>query len=172
MSKNLITVRDARRSDANEIAKLHKRAFGGDSEAVLVGRLHDSVSPLVSLVAESDGNVCGHILFSPVTLDPPAELIMMGLAPMAVRPEQQRQGIGSRLVGEGLVRCRELGTDAVVVLGHTQYYPRFGFSPAIGAGISCKYDTDGDAFMLLELTHGCLQTVSGTVLYHDCFDEL
>lgn len=133
-------------------------------------RLRLEADPVVSVVAVEDATVLGHILFSPVTLDTAGSALVMGLAPMAVRPDRQRQGIGSELVRYGLERCRELGAVAVVVLGHPEYYPRFGFKPASGFGVRSEYDVPDDAFMLLELEAG---TVSpGVVRYHCAFDTL
>ena len=133
-------------------------------------RLRLEADPVVSLVAVEDATVLAHILFSPVTLDTADSALVMGLAPMAVRPDRQRQGIGSELVRYGLERCRELGAVAVVVLGHAEYYPRFGFKPASGFGVRSEYDVPDDAFMLLEFEAG---TVSpGVVRYHGAFDTL
>jgi putative acetyltransferase len=96
----------------------------------------------------------------------------MGLAPMAVLPARQRQGIGSALVRDGLGRCRELGYEAVVVLGHPGYYPRFGFVPASRFGIGCEYDVPAEVFMALELVPGALRGKPGTIRYHPAFAEL
>jgi predicted acetyltransferase len=90
-------------------------------------------------------------------------LRIMGLAPVAVLPERQRQGVGSALVRAGLEQCRQLG--AVVVLGHHAYYPRFGFSPSTRFGIGCEYDVPADAFMVFELHAGFLRGASGKVRY-------
>lgn len=128
--------------------------------------------PLVSLVALDEGAIVGHILFSPVTVDGHPELLLMGLAPMAVAPEHQRRGIGSALVEAGLTACKALGATAVVVLGHPEYYPRFAFRPASGWGLVSEYDAPDEAFMALELRDGALRGVSGTVRYHPAFGEL
>lgn len=88
---------------------------------------------------------------------------------MAVLPSFQKQGIGSALVREGLDQCRQLGCDAVVVLGHAHYYPRFGFVPASGYGIRCEYDVPDEVFMLVELQPGSLQGLSGRVIYNEAF---
>ena len=94
---------------------------------------------------------------------------LVGLAPMAVAPGHQRKGIGSHLVREGLARCRAAGVAGVVVLGHAEYYPRFGFVPAQQFGLRCEYDVPADVFMALELTQGALRGVSGLVRYHAAF---
>lgn len=144
-------------------------AFGMSAEADLVDVLREQAEPVVSLVAEEDGTIVGHILFSPVTLVGHPQLKIMGLAPMAVVPARQRKRIGSALIRQGLEACRRLGVGAVVVLGHAGYYPRFGFLPASRYGIGCEYDVPDDVFMILELVEGILQGKSGTIRYHSAF---
>ena len=121
------------------------------------------------LIADDDDAIVGHILFSPVTLTAHPGLRIMGLAPMAVVPARQRQGIGSALIREGLEHCRRLGFGAVIVLGHAEYYPRFGFTPASRFGLGCEYDVPDEVFMALELYEGILQGKSGTIRYHPAF---
>lgn len=111
-------------------------------------------------------------MFSPVSLGEHAELKIMGLGPMAVAPEHQRKGIGSALVRAGLKRCEERGCDAVVVVGHAEYYPRFGFVPAAKRAIRCEYDVPEDVFMIFELRPGALQSVSGLVRYDEAFSNV
>jgi putative acetyltransferase len=124
-------------SDYAAVHDLNVAAFGGDTEARLVAMLREQARPLVSLVAEESGTLVGHIMFSPLSLQGFAGL-MMGLGPMAVAPTRQRQGVGSALVRAGLERCREIGAGAVVVLGHPDYYPKFGFLPAARFGLTCE----------------------------------
>lgn len=162
-------VREERPADRKAVYAINTGAFPTDMEARLVDVLRDKADPCVSLVAETDGEVVGHILFTPVSLAEAGTTLIMGLAPMAVRPARQRRGIGSGLVNEGLARCRELGAGAVVVLGHPGYYPRFGFSPASRFGVGSEYDVPDDAFMLIELVPGCLEGVSGVVKYDRAF---
>ncbi len=100
------------------------------------------------------------------------DLEAMGLGPMAVMPDHQRQGIGSALVRAGIEHCKQLGCDAVVVLGHPEYYPRFGFTPASRFGIKSEYDVPEDVFMALELRPGTLKGRSGTMAYHPAFGSL
>jgi putative acetyltransferase len=144
-------------------------AFPTRAEADLVDALRAAARPLVSLVAEESGAIVGHIMLSPVTLPGHPALRLMGLAPMAVTPPRQRGGIGAALVEAGLAACRRLGADAVVVLGHPAYYPRFGFAPGVRAGLGCEYDVPAEAFMVLALRPGALDGASGTIRYHPAF---
>jgi putative acetyltransferase len=164
-----LLVRSEGPRDRDAVRALNERAFGGHEEAEIVEALHRANAAAVALVAEVEGTVVGHILFSPVELDNANGRRLLGLAPMAVEPSRQRQGIGSRLVREGLERCRAAGADGVVVLGHAEYYPRFGFVPAQQFGLRCEYDVPADVFMALELTPGALRGVSGFVRYHAAF---
>lgn len=161
-------LRDEEPRDWPAVHSVHAAAFGTSAEADLVAALRADADPVVSLVAEHDGAVVGHIMFSPVTL-PGHDLKIMGLAPVAVAPSRQRQGIGSALVRAGLERCRALGYGAVVVLGHPEYYPRFGFVPSVRFGIRSAYDVPDDVFMALELRAGYLQGAAGVIRYHDAF---
>lgn len=156
-------------ADRAAVHALNEAAFGTPAEAELVERLRQGEMALLSLVADVDGAVVGHILFSPVSLTDHPHLNLMGLAPMAVAPECQRKGIGSALVREGLVRCKELGCAAVVVVGHAAFYPRFGFVPAACYALRCEYDVPADVFMVAELQAGALSGASGLVRYADTF---
>lgn len=165
-------VRAEETQDWAAVQAVNETAFETAAEARLVAVLRDQARPIVSLVAEEGGTIVGHIMFSPVALPGHADLKIMGLAPMAVAPAHQRRGIGSALVRAGLERCKELGFGAVVVLGHPEYYPRFGFSPSVRFGIGCEYDVPDEAFMLVELQAGFLQGASGKVRYHAAFNNL
>lgn len=158
--------------DRAVVHALNVAAFDGPAEAALVDLLRDQAQPLISLIAEENGAVVGHIMFSPVTLSGHPALRIMSLAPMAVAPSHQQRGIGSALVRAGLEQCRQLGVDAVFVLGHPAYYPRFGFSPAVAGGIRSDYDVPDDTFMVLELDIGSLSGRSGTVTYHEAFSNV
>ena len=111
-------------------------------------------------------------MFSPVTRSGHTELKIMGLAPMAVLPEHQRKGVGSELVRTSLEMCKQLGFGAVVVLGHPEYYPRFGFSPSSRLGIGCEYQVPEDVFMVMELQTGYLRDATGTIKYHSAFSDV
>jgi putative acetyltransferase len=164
-------IREERQDDAECIRAVNFAAFETNTEADLVDALRRQVRPLVSLVAEDDANVIGHILFSPVTLANEPGLSLMGLAPMAVVPSRQRQGVGSHLVREGFERCRQLSVAAVVVLGHPEYYPRFGFIPAVRLSLRSEYDVPEGVFMVCELRDAALSGVSGTIRYHPVFGD-
>jgi putative acetyltransferase len=162
-------VRAEEARDWTAVHAVNVAAFPSAAEADLVEALRRDARPVVSLVACADAAIVGHIMFSPVTLPGHPGLSIMGLGPMAVAPDRQRAGIGSTLVRAGVAACTRLEAGAVVVLGHPEYYPRFGFAPAAGFGIGCEYDAPVEAFMLLELRTGALRGAAGTVRYHPAF---
>jgi putative acetyltransferase len=167
-----VNIRPEQPEDAPAIDAVNRAAFDQPAEATLVVLLREQAAPLISLVADEDGVIVGHVLFSPVTLTGHGEASIMGLAPMAVLPAMQRRGIGSMLARAGLAACTRLGFDAVVVLGHAQYYPRFGFRPASAFGLRCEYDVPDEAFMALELAPGRLVGKKGTIRYLPAFAGL
>lgn len=146
-------------------------AFGSTVEADLVDALRREVSPLVSLVADEDGVVLAHVMFSPVSIEGEAADVpmLMGLAPLSVRPDRQRRGIGGALIREGLEACRRRGVAAVVLVGMPEYYPSFGFVPASRVGLTCEYEVPDDVFMAIELEPGALAGRAGLVRYHSAF---
>jgi len=162
-------IRAERQDDVPAVRAVNVAAFETSAEADLVDLVRERASPIISLVADDDGAVVGHILFSPVTLEGHPEVRVAGLAPMAVVPSRQHQGIGSLLVHEGLATCRQLGFGAVVVLGHADFYPRFGFTPSTRFGLRSEYDVPEDVFMALEFEGGVLRGKSGTIRYHPAF---
>jgi putative acetyltransferase len=166
----LIRVEEQR--DWAAVHAVNVSAFETPLEATIVDALRDQAQPLVSLIAEDNGAIVGHIMFSPVSLSGHPALGIMGLAPMAVAPAHQRKGIGSALVRAGLDQCRQLGFGAVVVLGHPVYYPRFGFSSSARFGIGCEYEVPEEAFMVVELLAGVLRGASGTAKYHAAFSDV
>lgn len=148
-------------------------SFPTQAEAKLVDNLRSTLSSYVSIVCLDKDQVVGHILFTPVTIENnPGNLSACGLAPMAVLPDFQKQGIGSELVRQGLQACRSRGFQLVVVLGHANYYPRFGFQPAGQFDLLSEYDVPDEAFMAIELVPDALSKVSGTVRYHRLFNEV
>lgn len=166
-------IREEKAEDRENIRKINIEAFETSAEANLVDALRDSGAPLISLVAEERGKVVGYILFSPVLLAGSKRPVrIVGLAPMAVLPGWQNKCIGSKLVKEGLQVCETVGYEAVVVLGHPDYYPRFSFEPSINHGIKSEYDVPPEAFMVKELTKGTLKGISGTIKYHQAFNDL
>lgn len=163
-----IGIRAETPGDESAIDALNRLAFGGPEESLIVARLRDAKLVTLSLVADHRGRILGHILFSrlSVTIDcrnPPTA----ALAPMAVHPDWQRRGIGSRLVRQGLERLPALGIGAVIVLGHPDFYPRFGFSAALATPLDAPFS--GDAFMALELKPGALHGRKGSVTYPPAF---
>ncbi len=165
-------IRDEIEGDWGAVYAINVAAFESSAEAGLVDSLREQAQPYVSLVAEEDGVVIGHIMFSPVSLSGHADLQVIGLAPMSVTPERQREGIGSALVRAGLERCKEMGFVAAVVLGHPDYYPRFGFQPSSRFGIDSEYDVPEEVFMAMELQPGALDEKSGRASYHSAFGDL
>jgi putative acetyltransferase len=163
-------IRAERPEDFEAIRNVNIAAFGRDDEANLVDRLRLATSTL-SFVAVQAQQIVGHIFFSPVLIEgkPPQHSFILGLAPVAVLPNMQRHGIGSLLIQHGLKECAQSGCSAVVVLGHPEYYPRFGFAPAREKGLQCEYSVPDEAFMVLELQSGALQGCSGTVKYRPEF---
>ena len=165
-------IRPEQDQDWDTVGALYASVFETPAEANLVSALRLQAEPAISLVAEHSGSVVGHILFSPVALAGHTGLNIMGLAPMAVASSHQRHGIGSALVRTGLKYCKAQNVGAVVVLGHPQYYPRFGFAPASRFGIRCEYAAPDEAFMLIELQPEFLQGATGTIQYHAAFKNV
>jgi putative acetyltransferase len=166
-----LSIRVEQPGDEPGIREVNEQAFGEPFEAHLVDLLRGTPVYL-SLVATIDDRVVGHILFTPVTIDPPVASRIAGLAPMAVRPGHQRSGIGGQLIRAGLEECRRSGYAAVVVLGHPEYYPRFGFAPAHTFRLTCEFPSPPEAFMAMELEGGALSRVHGLVRYQPQFAEV
>lgn len=172
MDTLLVNIRPETPADYDVVRQINEAAFETNGEASLVDALRVSVSPYISLVAERDGNVLGHILFTPITVDSDDHpWSAMGLAPMAVSPEHQKTGIGSTLVRAGLVECQRIGQTIVFVLGHPEYYPRFGFVSAPPLGLTCEYPVSDEVFMVAELERGAINGRIGLVRYAPAFNE-
>ena len=165
-----MNVRFEQPGDIEKIRNVHLEAFETEAEANLVDSLRNSGIELISLVAEENKKVIGHILFSPVTID--EDINIMGLAPMAVLPVWQRKSVGAQLINMGLKACKKAGYGLVVLLGHPDYYPRFGFVPSVNFGIKSEYDGPPEVFMVKELQKGALKGTTGTVKYHKVFNKL
>lgn len=167
MTDHAISIRSETPADLAAIRAVNGEAFGRGDEADLVDQLRTDGEVVASLVAQCAGRVVGHILFSRLPiLAEHREIAGAALAPVAVRPSVQRQGIGSVLVRAGLRCCGDLGIEAVVVLGHPAYYPRFGFSAVLARRLSAPFS--GAAFMALALTPGALNG-GGAVRYPAAF---
>jgi len=169
-----VRVRNESPGDVPAVRRVLCSAFPTGAEAALVDALRGRTDPQIALVAESgDGEVVGHILFTPVEIrSPESDSRAIGLAPMAVAPAWQRRGVGEALVEAGLAACRALGESLVVVLGHPTYYPRFGFRPACDAGLYYGAPGPNEAFLICELKEGALRGRRGEVRYHAAFDAL
>ena len=168
MSGQNITIRPETAADHESIGQVNSLAFGQDAEAQLVDALRDDGFVRLSLVAELDGEVVGHVLFSDIRIVGDDDSVdALALAPMAVVPEHQSRGIGSELIQTGLDQCRQAGHQIVIVVGHPNYYPRFGFSPELAAPLQSKYA--GEAFMAMKLAPGALEGVTGKVRYSPPF---
>ena len=163
-------IRPETRADHEAIRQVNRLAFGQDDEARLVDSLRDSGYVRVSLVADQTGEIVGHILFSNLPIVTNAGIVpALALAPMAVLPECQNQGIGSALVRRGLEVCKEQGHRIVVVLGHPQFYPRFGFSSKLASALASPFG-GGESWMALELVPRALADVRGRVDYPPPFE--
>jgi predicted N-acetyltransferase YhbS len=155
----------------NEIIKL---AFGQDDESQLVDKIRkgENFVPELSMIAEVEGELVGHILFSKIKINGNQEYGSLALAPVAVLPEYQNKGIGGELIWQGLKRATELGFDSVIVLGHENFYPRFGFERASKWNIQCPFRVPDENFMAIELITDGLTGKSGDVSYPQEFLEL
>jgi putative acetyltransferase len=165
----VIDIRDEQTGDEAAIREVHRRAFGGDEECRVVDALRANGGVSLSLVATLDGRVVGHILYSPVRV---GAAMGAALGPMAVVPEHQRHGIGSRLVEAGIERLRTPGCPFIVVVGHAHYYPRFGFGPAADYGITCEWNVPDDVFMILMLDPLRMAGISGLARYRPEFSSV
>lgn len=181
MCENSLIFRPETTADFSDIRALVAAAFSRSDEARLVERLRrsDAYIPELALVAiakgegGSEGELLGHLMLTrlPVRLDRGGSLTALALAPVAVRPDSQRRGVGAALVTHALERAAALGFGAVIVLGHPSYYPRFGFLPGSAFGVRCPFDVPGEAFMARELHSGALEGCEGMAVYARAFIE-
>jgi putative acetyltransferase len=171
----MIKIRPETPNDYAQIYEVNRLAFGRENEARLVEALRrrPEFIPALSLVAEEDGRIAGHVLFSPITLESEGgEKQAIALAPVAVLPEMQRRGIGSALIKYGLEACRRQGHRLVILVGHPEYYPRFGFKPARPMGIEAPFPVRNEAWMALELEPGATRDLHGLVRYPEPFNDV
>lgn len=167
----MIEIRQEKPEDSDAIHRINLAAFDNGPEAVLVDRLRNTCEEYVAFVAVENGDVVGHILFTPVTIDSSAS-VGMGLAPMAVFPSHQRNGIGSRLARHGLEFLRKTSYPFVIVLGHAEYYPRFGFEVASKYKLHSQWDgVPDEAFMVIVFSEESLPAQGGVASYRDEFND-
>jgi putative acetyltransferase len=162
----LIEIREECPEDRAAIRNVNHRAFGRDQEGNIVDALRSNGAALLSLVATLNNRIVGHILYSPATI---ADVTGAALGPMAVLPEHQREGIGSKLVSAGNQKLKGADCPFIIVLGRPTFYPRFGFRRASSLGVKCEWDVPDDVVMLLILDEAKMQGVSGLVKYRHEF---
>jgi putative acetyltransferase len=169
-----LTIRTETLEDYAAITKINDLAFGRLEEGKLVEVLRqlEGFDPKLSLVAERDDEIIGHILLNPVTIQGDTGVYpCLSLGPIAVLPEYQKQGVGGRLIEAGHRAALELGYDSVVLLGHPSYYPRFGYRMAKIWGLTNPWGINDEPFMAIELVEGSLEGKAGMVIYPDAFNE-
>ena len=170
-------IREATDLDLNEVLLVERLAFGQDKEAELVRVLlvDPSAKPFLSLLAFKDDKAVGHILFTTACLTKTQDTALISiLAPLAIVPDFQKQGIGGRLIERGLKLLSKSGIDLVFVLGHPEYYSRYGFKPAGYLGFEAPYsipDEHADAWMVQALRPGVIGSVSGTIMCADALNK-
>lgn len=168
-----MNIRQENKNDHKEVFKVIESAFKNAAftdhkEHFLVERLRasDAFIPELSLVAEVDGNIVGHILLTKIKIiNDSDEHVSLALAPVSVLPEYQGKGIGGKLIIESHKRAIELGYTSIVLLGHKDYYPRFGYEQADNYGIELPFEVPKEKCMVIELVENGLNGVSGTVIY-------
>ena len=166
----MIEIREERSDDVPAVRDLNRRAFGQDQESNIVDALRTNAAALLSLVATLNGQVVGHIMYSPLSIDGKFEGAALG--PMAVLPQCQREGIGTKLIEAGNRKLKDDGCPFIIVVGHADYYPRFGFKPASEHGIKCEWDVPDNVFMLLVLDQAKMAGVAGLAKYRPEFSSV
>lgn len=162
----MIVIRDEQPGDLAAIREVNLLAFGQDDEGSIVDALRAHSGVTLSMVAVEGESVVGHILYSPLSV---ADVDGVALGPMAVKPSHQRQGIGSRLVEASLERLLRAGCPFVVLIGHPNFYPRFGFQPAADLGLVCEWEVPAEVFMVKLLNAGIGTRLAGLVKYRPEF---
>lgn len=168
----MLQIRRETIEDIQAIHNVNATAFEREAEAVMVDNLREHGVLTLSLVAVNEDAIVGHIAFSPVEItSEQTGLNGLIIAPLAVLPACQKRGIGSTLVRVGLEECRKLGHEIVFLVGHPEYYPRFGFVPARARGFECEYEAPDAAWMVMELKEGALAGKQGKVIFQPEFKE-
>jgi putative acetyltransferase len=165
-----IEIREESAGDVAAIRDLNTCAFGQEQEANIVDALRSNDAVRLSLIALVDGRLVGHIMYSPITIG--GKVTGAALGPMAVLPEYQRRGVGSELVERGNKQLEKDGCPFIIVLGHAEYYPRFGFGPASAHNVRCEWDVPDNVFMLLVLNEAKMRGVSGLANYRHEFSTV
>ncbi len=169
-----VVLRGERETDFKDIYELNTRAFGSEAESKLIDELRKTRSYIkgLSIVAVWEEKVIGHAMLTHAyVVNQGRRFNCLALGPMAVAPEYQRRGNGTKLVDEAILRAKECGYKAVIVLGHTNFYPRFGFIPASTKKIRSRFSND-DSFMVLELIPNALKGITGLAEYAKEFKAL
>jgi putative acetyltransferase len=167
MSSEIIVRRETAK-EHGAIRSVNEAAFGRADEADLIDRLRTEGAVLASFVADSGGHIVGHLLFSRMMIETASgSVAAVALAPVAVMPDRQRQGVGGHLIRHGLDWLRGRGETIVLVVGHPEYYPRFGFSSDRARAIASPFPPE--AFMALELVPAALDGIRGEVRYPSAF---
>jgi len=165
-------IRREQPQDIPEIRQVLIRAFGQKLEASIVDKLRKNCNSILSLVAFADGKIVGHIMFSPVVIEgKQGKLVGTSLAPLAVLPEYQRKGIGTQLMQTAIARIKEGGCPYIIVIGHPEYYARFGFEQAGRFGISSEWGVPDEAFMILILDRKAMNGITGVARYRQEWAE-
>lgn len=172
-----VIYRPETQDDFQEVFEINHKAFGQQNEAKLVNALRNNPNvfiPELSIVASKNNAIIGHILFTKINIKNDDKTLneSLAIAPMAVLPEFQKNGIGGQLIRRGLETAKQLGYQSVIVLGHEDYYPKFGFEPAEKWNIKAPFDVASNVFMAIELVKGSLENISGTVIYPKEFETV
>lgn len=167
-------IRTETSDDYQAVYEVNCLAFGNrEDEARLVERIRTSEGfvPELSIVAAADGEVVGHILLSEAIVESPEQQHkVIVLAPIAVKPDCQKRGVGSALIAEGIRRCKQLGYGLILLIGHPAYYPKFGFQPARQFGLELKqFEVPDEVFMVYEVEAGKLREIQGELKYPEAF---